>query len=263
VYSRPPCPCARPSRALAGVSLWAALIALTSAPAAQDDGVPEVDPERAEDAARAAALPPLEPAGEAYETPRAGDGFWTRLFGKEVHVFPEDRRSVTAYDLGLTYTRGVSDFELLPHGSAFFWRRPDEDHFLRAELVHAPDMVVVAAGAGRPLEPVAQVFFALGAALRLDWMEREISGVRAVSRMERWALQALREDAYRARRELAHCALSEAEDASPEEAVERFLAAREGRAHRLASFLRALAREGEPDLAGLTLAVRQLRSLVG
>jgi glutamate dehydrogenase len=31
---------------------------------------------------------------------------------------------------------------------------------------------------------------------------------------------------------------------------------------RLEAFLRTLAREGDPDLAGLTLAVRQLRALV-
>jgi glutamate dehydrogenase len=31
----------------------------------------------------------------------------------------------------------------------------------------------------------------------------------------------------------------------------------------LTAFLRALSREGEPDIAGLTLAVRQLRAIVG
>ena len=130
---RPPCPRARAP--LAGTLPWAALVSLASLPAAQrsEDAAERAEDaqERAEDAARAA-LPPLERAGEEYETPRAGDGFWTRLFGKQVHVFPEDRRSVTAFDVGLTYTRGVSDFELLPHGSLFFWRRPDEDHLLRA-----------------------------------------------------------------------------------------------------------------------------------
>jgi glutamate dehydrogenase len=44
--------------------------------------------------------------------------------------------------------------------------------------------------------------------------------------------------------------------------VEAFLAAREPRVRRLNVLLRALAREGDPDLAGLTLAVRQLRAVV-
>ena len=45
-------------------------------------------------------------------------------------------------------------------------------------------------------------------------------------------------------------------------AVEQFLHEHAGQAGRLDTFLRALAREGEPDLAGLTLAVRQLRAVV-
>jgi glutamate dehydrogenase len=44
--------------------------------------------------------------------------------------------------------------------------------------------------------------------------------------------------------------------------LERFLHSRDAAARRLAAFLRALSREGEPDLAGLTLAVRQLRTIV-
>ena len=44
--------------------------------------------------------------------------------------------------------------------------------------------------------------------------------------------------------------------------VQAFLAERGDARRRLEAFLRSLSREGEPDLAGLTLAVRQLRSLV-
>jgi glutamate dehydrogenase len=80
--------------------------------------------------------------------------------------------------------------------------------------------------------------------------------------MQRWALQALREDASQVRRELAGGVLAEAADgASAAEAVEAFLAERGGALRRLEGFLRSLSREGEPDLAGLTLAVRQLRAL--
>jgi hypothetical protein len=46
------------------------------------------------------------------------------------------------------------------------------------------------------------------------------------------------------------------------EAIAAFLAERTAALRRLTSFLRSLSREGEPDLAGLTLAVRQLRSIV-
>jgi glutamate dehydrogenase len=135
-------------------------------------------------------------------------------------------------------------------------------HALRAELVYAPDMVAAAAATGRSIEDVARVFFAIGAELRLDWMELELARVRSATRMQRWALQAVREDAFKARRDLAECALRESPGAEPLVAVERFLHEHAGQAGRLDNFLRALAREGESDLAGLALAVRQLGTLV-
>jgi glutamate dehydrogenase len=135
-------------------------------------------------------------------------------------------------------------------------------HALSAELAHAPDMVAVAASTGRELDDVAKVFFALGAELRLDWLETQLTELRAGSRMQRWALLAVREDATQARRELARTALDESPGRSPAEAVERFLHTRDQATRRLAAFLRALSREGEPDLPGLTLAVRQLRAIV-
>jgi glutamate dehydrogenase len=135
-------------------------------------------------------------------------------------------------------------------------------HALGAELAQAPDMVAAAAATGRELEDVAKVFFAVGAELRLDWLEGELDGVRAVSRMGRWALLAVREDTSHARRELAQRALEESPGRSPAEAVERFLHSRADAVRRLSAFMRAVSREGEPDLAGLTLAVRQLRTIV-
>ena len=80
--------------------------------------------------------------------------------------------------------------------------------------------------------------------------------------MQRWALQAVRDDVLAARRLVAERALRDAPDAAAEEAIDAFLEAkRETRVARLAGFTRALAGEGA-DLAGLTLAVRQLRALV-
>jgi glutamate dehydrogenase len=135
-------------------------------------------------------------------------------------------------------------------------------HALSAELEHAPDMIAVAAATGRELDDVAKVFFAVGAELRLDWLDTQLAELRASSRMQRWALLAVREDATQARRELAQTVLDESPNRSPAEAVERFLHTRDSATRRLAAFLRALSREGEPDLAGLTLAVRQLRAIV-
>jgi glutamate dehydrogenase len=137
------------------------------------------------------------------------------------------------------------------------------EHAMRPELAHAPDVIRAAEVTGRSIEDVARVFFALGRELSLDWLERELDRVRSSTRMQRWALQAVREDAYQARREVTEQALRGAGDAAAGEAVERFVAERAEPARRLAGMLRALAGEDEPDLAGLTLAVRQLRALAG
>jgi glutamate dehydrogenase len=115
-------------------------------------------------------------------------------------------------------------------------------------------MVRVADATGRSIEEVAQAFFAVGAELRLDWMETELERLPATTRMQRWAVQAVREDAFGLRRRLAQRALEDG-------GVEAFLSARSEQVNRLSGFLRSLAREGDPDLAGLTLAVRQLRSV--
>jgi glutamate dehydrogenase len=123
-------------------------------------------------------------------------------------------------------------------------------------------MVAVAGSTDRTIEDVARVFFALGGELRLDWMERELARVRSATRMQRWALQAVREDSFKARRDLAEAALLRSPGADPVVACERFLHDAAAGARRLDTFLRALAREGEPDLAGLALAVRQLGTLV-
>ena len=130
-------------------------------------------------------------------------------------------------------------------------------HALRPEQRFAPDMVWVAGATGRPIETVAEVFFAVGAELRLDWIEAELERIPATTRMQRWALQAVREDASQVRRELAGGVLAETASGS----VEEFLADRGDALRRYTGFLRSLSREGDPDLAGLTLAVRQLRAL--
>src|SRR5215210_3629052 len=134
-------------------------------------------------------------------------------------------------------------------------------HALRPALVHAPSVTAVAAATGRLVEEVARVFVAIGERLPLNELEEALDTLPATRRMERWALQAVREDARRARREIAEQALEDAPDAGPEEALLRFLSAHDEDCRRLDAFMRALSREGSTDVAGVGLAVRQLRSL--
>ena len=117
------------------------------------------------------------------------------------------------------------------------WRAPTR---VRPEQRYAPDMVWVAGATGRPIEEVAEVFFEVGAELRLDWMETELERVPATTRMQRWALQAVREDAAQVRRELAGGVLAETDGGTAAERVQAFLAER-GDALRRLEALPALA----------------------
>jgi hypothetical protein len=68
---------------------------------------------------------------------------------------------------------------------------------------------------------------------------------------------------YLARRELALAVLAEGDGRRPAgAAVERFMGARGDATSRFEAFLRVVSRDGDPDLAGLTVAVRELRAVV-
>ena len=134
-------------------------------------------------------------------------------------------------------------------------------HALRPGLVHAPAVTAVAAATGRPVEDVARVFVMVGEELPLNEVEAAFDTLPAMRRMERWALQAVREDARRARRDIAEQALVAAPDCGPEEALALFLTSHDEECGRLNAFMRTLSREGTADMAGLALAVRQLREL--
>jgi glutamate dehydrogenase len=135
-------------------------------------------------------------------------------------------------------------------------------HALRPGLVHAPAVTSVATATGRSVQDVARVFVAVGERLPLNELEEALGGLPATRRMERWALQATREDARWARWDIAEHALAASPGAEPLAALDSFLAAHHEECRRLNAFMRTLSREGTTDLAGLALAVRQLRSLV-
>jgi glutamate dehydrogenase len=186
------------------------------------------------------------------------------------------------FDLGAEIEAGRGEFarlaEVLPSLGSDEWRHEREqvaaglveqgvpaemarDHAFRRALEHAPDVVAIARISGRSVEEVGRAFFQLGQALQLAWIEHEIEGLPVATRLQRWALQAVRDDVLAARRLVAERALAESPDAAAEEAIDAFLQKRVKGVTRLAGFTRALAGEGA-DLAGLTLAVRQLRALV-
>ena len=141
---------------------------------------------------------------------------------------------------------------------------PDEMAHVHAYLTalgYAPDVISAAGSVGRSVEDAGMAFVLLEDRLQIAWIEQQLDALPVSTRMQRWALQALRDDLWRARRELACKALEDAPGAPVEDAVERFVEAHPDALQRLADLARAMAGEGGADLAGLTLAVRQLRAL--
>ena len=94
---------------------------------------------------------------------------------------------------------------------------------------HAPDVIAAAAG-GRPRRsrtPARGVRRCSRTALQLAWLEEQLDALPVSTRMQRWALQALRDDLWRARRELAAARAARRRRARRcEDAVDAFVEAR-------------------------------------
>jgi glutamate dehydrogenase len=181
--------------------------------------------------------------GTAIATGREGFGRLTALLPKL-----DARREALAGEAAELVEQGVP--EALAHAHAYL-----------PGLAYAPDVIAAAQTVGRTVEDAGMTFVLLEDRLQIGWIEEQLNELPVSTRMQRWALQALRDDLWSARRELACGALREAPGASVEDAVEAFVAAHPDAMARLAGLARTMAGEGGADLAGLTLAVRQLRAL--
>ena len=136
-------------------------------------------------------------------------------------------------------------------------------HAFQAELVHGPDIISVARDTDRPVEEVARTFFLLGEHLEIDWLEFRLEEMPATTKWQRWAVQSMEDDVFLVRRQLAERVIGEGAGAPVEDAVDGFLERRAERVARLQRFMKGLAAEGVTDLAQLTVALRQVRALVG
>ncbi len=135
-------------------------------------------------------------------------------------------------------------------------------HVFHRILINAPQIIAVAQSTGRTVQEIAVAFFQLSSALRLHWIEQQVDGLSVISRTERWALQAVREDLRESRRELVKLAIDESPDADVEPAVNTFLDKRAQSQQRIERFMHLLTIDGTGDITELALAVRQLRQLV-
>jgi glutamate dehydrogenase len=136
-------------------------------------------------------------------------------------------------------------------------------HAFQDELVHGPDIISVARATGREILEVARGFFLLGERLEIDWLEQRLVEQPAKTRWQRWAVRSMEDDLFTMRRQLIERILEEAGGRPIDEAVDVFLDDRAALFGRLQRFMRSLAIEGVTDLSQLTVALRQLRALVG
>jgi len=135
-------------------------------------------------------------------------------------------------------------------------------HAYQPELVFGPDIIDVARNTGRSVEDVARLFFRVGSAFRLDWLERQLLALPADTRWRRYAIQTLREDLIALRRELVEEVLAFGGALPADEAVDTYVLERRRGEGRLIRFMRLLARDGVSDTAAIIVAIRQIRSLL-
>ena len=112
-----------------------------------------------------------------YRSLRAGEAFRTSLFGFDVDEEARDRRSTSALDLGaVAYFDGPDEGSMIPFGSFYFWRRPDERRFLRATVGGIVNDVVAARSFGD--SPFEAVFTFENSAVWFDDNSQWIDGER-------------------------------------------------------------------------------------
>lgn len=136
-------------------------------------------------------------------------------------------------------------------------------HAFQSELVHGPDIISVAHASGRSVLEVARAFFLLGEKLQIDWLEQRLEVIPAGSRWQRWAQQSMEDDLFNLRRQMVERVLEHAAGRPVDEAVDSFLLDHAEAFTRLEKFMRGMSVEGITDLAQLTVALRQIRSLLG
>jgi glutamate dehydrogenase len=128
----------------------------------------------------------------------------------------------------------------------------------------ALDVVETAAATGQDVAHVAGVHYALGDRLALDWLSRCIAALPADGHWQGLARGALRDDVADLQRALTIDVLREA---SPGASADTRLAAWES-AHRAsreraAKVVDEVRGAAKPDLAMISVALRELRNLVG
>ena len=130
------------------------------------------------------------------------------------------------------------------------------------DLVYAPDIITVSRAYSRSIADVAHAFFVIGERLYLDVIERRAAELPAETRWQRLAWASLADDLRLLRRQIASAVLAETGDASIDDAVDRYLAARTDPYERLGSLMTTLAAAPGDDASVSMVAVHQIRQVI-
>ncbi len=128
-------------------------------------------------------------------------------------------------------------------------------------LFAALDIAEVAADAGRPVATVAGVYFELGAKLGLGWLRERIGGLPGDSHWQTLAKVAMRDDVAGLARTLAGNVLANGQMEGAAELVAAWQSRNSASMERAARLLEELRAAPAPDLAMLSVALRELRNL--
>jgi glutamate dehydrogenase len=130
------------------------------------------------------------------------------------------------------------------------------------EALHSGlDVIDVASAGDETVETVAAVYFALGARLDLHWLRLRIGGLPGESRWQALAKAALRDDLSAAQRQLTAQVLRHGGGPDAEAVIEAWVGDSRAAVDRYQGMLEDLKQADALDIAMLSVALRELRSL--
>ncbi len=135
-------------------------------------------------------------------------------------------------------------------------------HAYQAELVHAADIIDVAATNERPVEDVGRLFFQAGSVFHIDWLERQLEDMSADTRWQRWAIIGLERELMMLRRLIVERMLAASTDIDSGAVFAAFVSESEREITRMNRVMKALRHDGVSDSAAIVVAIRQLEQLV-
>ncbi|MFN0043904.1 MAG: NAD-glutamate dehydrogenase [Alphaproteobacteria bacterium] len=130
------------------------------------------------------------------------------------------------------------------------------------DLGSACDIVRIARLRNVPVERVAQVYFALGARLGLDWLHASAAAIKTDTLWQRTAVEAVIEDLFGHQSDLTARVLDGRNGAGAEGALDIWVGARAAAIGRTDALLADLKASAGVDIAMLAVANRQLRTLI-